>query len=575
MKKSIFNFKWLREHLSVKIAFSIFLLQLVTCLAFAASGYLSQHNLSDKLLEQFDKRLQTDIQIAADKLADIPGSDKELTSAEDPNYSIIKKELEALKASHSLENIYILSSSQNNERILILSDVPDDFGTPYPFTVEMREAVSSGKTMLSPIYEDEYGTHKSVFVPLSNENGERYGILGIDLDASVVPDTAAVSQYTTIIISLIVLVIGTVMGIFFGRFVTNPLRKLMLAADKIALGDMQAQIGVRSRDEIGKLAVSFGVMIQNLKSLIQQVTKSSALIAETSVHLRQSVTETANSAQQVADSTNRMSEGINDIVESVSRSNYNISDIDTEIKDVTDGMKNIQHITSQVHSESDQGQQLVESTLRQMNVIKQAMLHSREAAAALGDRSQEISEIISIISEISNQTNLLALNASIEAARVGELGRGFAVVAGEVKKLAAQSAEAALSVSELISSTQANSQLVIERIAEGNDAVEQGHTLITGTYENFKGIYSGVTVFSEHASQIRQALDKVDNSFGDITGAMQQISGITQEQAAGTQEVAAAAQQQSASMQEISAAIEQLSTLSVDLQQSVKHFKIA
>ncbi|WP_051250421.1 methyl-accepting chemotaxis protein [Paenibacillus harenae] len=574
MKKSIFNLNWYKEHLSVKIAISILLLQVVTCAAFAASGYWSQQNLSEKLIEQFDKRLTTDIQIASNTLETIPGSGKELTGTDDPNYALIKSELEKVQQIHSLENIYILSNSQNNERILILSGVADDFGTPYPFTEEMKEAVTAKKMVISPIYDDEYGTHKSIFVPLTNESGEAYGILGIDLDASVVPDTAASSNTTTIIISLIVFAVGSAVAVIIGRVVTNPLRNLMVAADKIAAGDMKTTIAIRSKDEIGKLAVSFESMIFSLKGLIQQVTASSALISNTSLHLKQSVDESTSSAQQVADSTSRMADGINEIVQSVSYSHTTMHHIDTEIKEVSSGMNEIQSIATEVHAQSEQGQSLVDRTLEQMNVIKQAMRQSQEAAAALGERSNEISEIISIISEISNQTNLLALNASIEAARVGELGRGFAVVAGEVKKLASQSAQAALSVTELVSSTQLNTELVMKSIEEGSKAVEQGHSWIIGTHANFKQIYGGVSEFTEHTNHMFGALDKVDQSFGQISGAMESISAITQEQAAGTVEVAASAQQQSSSMQEISAVSTQLSALSVDLNDSVKQFKI-
>ncbi|GBG10052.1 methyl-accepting chemotaxis protein [Paenibacillus agaridevorans] len=574
MRKSLFNFNWYREHLSVKIAISILSLLIVTCAAFAVSGYLSQRNLSEKLLEQFDMRLQTDIKIVYNALTAIPGSDVELASADDPLYSVIKETLEKLQAEHHLENVYILSNSQGVERILILSGVPDDYGTPYPFTEEMREAIAENQTKISPIYEDEYGTHKSIFMPLTDNTGGAYGILGIDLSASVVPETAASSNLTTVIISVIVLVVGSAIAVLISRIITNPLRRLMTAAERVAAGDMQSQFSIDSKDEIGKLGVAFGVMINSLKMLIQQVIASSTLIADTSKHLRQSVDESTQSAQQVAASTDRMSQGITDIVHSVTGSQTGIHSIDADIKNVSAGMRDIQGIATEVHSQSEQGQELVDRTLRQMEEIKHAMLQSQHAADALETRSSEIGEIIGIITEISTQTNLLALNASIEAARVGELGRGFAVVADEVKKLATQSAQAAQSVNELISSTQANSHLVKQSIEEGTKAVELGHTWINGTHENFKHIYSGVSQFTAHTNEMSGSLEKVENAFTDITGAMQQIGGITQEQAAGTQEVAASAEQQSASMQEISAAIQQLTALSVDLNESVKPFKL-
>lgn len=576
MRQSWFNFNWYREHLSVKIAISILGLLIATCAAFAVSGYLSQRNLSEKLLEQFDMRLQTDIKVVYSALAGIPDSDIELPGTDHPNYAVIKETFEKLQADHSLENVYILSNSQGEERILVLTGVPDDFGTAYPFTDEMREAITENQTKISPIYHDDYGsgTHKSIFMPLTDRAGATYGILGIDLSASVVPETAAISNLTTIIISVIVLVVGSAIAILISRIITSPLRRLMTVAERVAAGDMQSQLTIDSKDEIGKLGVAFGVMINSLKMLIQQVIASSTLIAETSKHLRQSVEESTQSAQQVAASTDRMSTGITEIVESVTGSQTGIQSIDADIRTVSAGMRDIQEIAAEVHSQSEQGQELVDRTLKQMDEIKSAMVQSQQAAAALETRSGEIGEIIGIITEISTQTNLLALNASIEAARVGELGRGFAVVADEVKKLATQSAQAAQSVNALISSTQANSHLVKQSIEEGTKAVELGHTWINGTHENFKYIYAGVSEFTAHTNQMYGSLEKVEHAFTGITGAMQQIGGITQEQAAGTQEVAASAEQQSASMQEISAAIQQLAALSVDLNESVKPFKL-
>jgi methyl-accepting chemotaxis protein len=209
-----------------------------------------------------------------------------------------------------------------------------------------------------------------------------------------------------------------------------------------------------------------------------------------------------------------------------------------------------------------------------MEAIQVSMQHSLEAAELLDKRSTEIGEIVTIISEIANQTNLLALNASIEAARVGEQGKGFAVVAGEVRKLAEQSAKSALSITELVSGTQQNSRLVIERISEGNAAVEQGYTWISETHANFNGIFEGVSQFSGSSGELQAAVAKLEGSFERISAAMQQISGITQEQAAGSEEVAAAAQQQSATIRELTDSLGRLSDLSEALQQSASKFKI-
>lgn len=565
---------WLSTHLSVKITISILLLQIITSAAFAMSGYYVNQKLVGKLLEQFDMRLQTDIKIAAQTVSGIPKFNHELNSINDPNYSIIKKKLEDLKVEHALENIYILSKSQGEDRIIILADVPEDYGTPYPFTFEMNDAFANNKEVLSSIYEDEYGIHKSIFVPLQNEQNENYGLLGIDLDASVVPETTNTIYWTTFFITLIVLVVGTVIAILISKIITRPLHTLMTATSKVAGGELREQLSISRQDEIGKLAQAFGEMSMSLQSLIRQIRRSSDLVSSTSNYLLQSADESSRSAQLAAEASSQLNEGINEIVSSVVSSTATMNEIDNELNEVSGDMKEMQFITQQVKIQSEDGQKLVEQTLQHMNLIKQVMNQSQEAALKLGERSKEIGGIINIISEIAEQTNLLALNAAIEAARVGEMGKGFAVVAGEVKKLAAQSTAAALSVRELISGTQENSMLVIRLIAEGQQAAEQGQEWIKGTQENFNLIYTGVTHFSGRTVQLKHAVEKVSNSFITISAAMQQISSVTRQQAAGTEDVAAGAQQQNAAMLEITGMIGQMNDLSVELQKSVQHFKL-
>lgn len=566
--------QWFTHHLSVKIIVSIILLVLLTCGAFAVSGQIVNRQLTSKLLEQFDLRLNSDIRMAYQKVASIPGFDSPIESTESEQYVQIKQALETLKKEHGLENVYMLSNNGGVERIDVLSDVPDDFGTPYPFTPEMKEALAGDKAIISGIYKDEYGIHKSIFLPIKNKQGESHTLLGIDLEASVIPETSSKISWTTFTITAIVLAVGVLTALFISRIVTKPLRELMKATEKVSSGDLRDRIELVRQDEIGKLAMSFRVMGDNLRDLIRQISSTSEQIAGTSRTLHQSAGETSESSGEIALSMNKMSDGITDVVGSIAGSTSTIGGMDSELEEVSaevDGMKEISH---KVKLRSEEGQQLVEQTLQQIEVLRSVMLHSREAAERLGERSKEIGEIIHMITDISAQTNLLALNAAIEAARVGEQGKGFAVVAGEVRKLAEQSSHAAKSIAELITGTQENSMQVIDRVADGYHAVDQGHQWISGTYANFKEIQEGISDYSNRTDRLSETLFSFKQSFAKLSDAMENISGITQEQAAGFQEVAAAAQQQSAAVQEVSTTIGDLSNLSKELQGSITKFKL-
>ncbi|KRF12027.1 methyl-accepting chemotaxis protein [Paenibacillus sp. Soil787] len=565
---------WFRGQIAVKMTSSILLLLIFVCASFSVSGYLASKSLTTKLEDQFVLRLTTNIENVSKYLTSIPEHADEITGKDKPAYAKIKQQFEQFKKQDSLENVYVLQKVQNKDQIVILTGVDEDFGTEYPFTPEMNAAIKENKLTISEIYKDEFGIHKSVFVPLKNAKGENVGIVGIDLDASIVTKTKQELLWTTFTITLIVIVLGGLIGYFISRSVTRPVIQLMRVTEKVAAGDLSAQVAIQRVDEIGKLANAFNEMRQNLDSLIRQIFSSSNLITNTSAQLYQSADESSSSAGQVAVSMNSMNEGVAEVVSSITESTSSIVEINTELSEVTSEVKEMQEIAHKVGAQSADGQQLVEKTLHQMNVIQKEMKHSQEAAQQLGNRSKEIGEIIHIITEIAQQTNLLALNASIEAARVGEQGKGFAVVAGEVKKLAEQSTKAASSITELVSSTQNDSLLVMESIVQGNQAVEQGQSWINDTYENFKVIFNGISVFTNRTDHLIETLEKAERSFETISNAMQKISGITEEQSAGYEEVAAAAQEQSASIQEITSAIRQLSDMAVVLQGSVQNFKI-
>lgn len=564
----------MKKRISFKIMLSITLLQLLTCLAFAYSSYLVNGKQTDRLIEQFDLRLETDIQIANAAAAAAGGTVDRIDGKGSPVYKNMKEALERVKTENGLENVYMLSKTKDNEQILVLTGLEDDYGTAYPFTDEMKEALQQGKKTVSPIYSDEFGIHKSIFQPVLNSKGDYQGILGIDLDASVIPETSRAIFWTTLTITCIVLAIGFGLTLLIGRIITSPIKQLMKATEKMAEGDLTERIGVKREDEIGKLAGSFGRMSQNLQSLILKIVTTSEHIAATSTQLYHTAGETSSGAQQVAVSMSSMSDNITEVVSSVSESTGSVLSIDLELEKVTEGMKGMQEEAGRVGSQSSYGRQLVEDTLKQMSLIRETMQQSHQAARQLENRSEEISSIIGLITEISQQTNLLALNAAIEAARVGELGKGFAVVADEVKKLADQSARAATSVAELVSGTQDDSRLVMKRITEGSAAVELGHERMKETYGSFRDIFQGIQFFVEHTDRLMDTVKSVKVSFGTISESMQRISDTTEEQAAGTEQVTAVAQEQSAAIQEITNAIRTLSNMAEELRQSVNQFKV-
>lgn len=572
-KKSAFG--WYKNHISAKMISSIILLIVFTCTAFSIAESQISNRLTSELEGQFDLRLATSIQSINAYLESIPENPADIDGVNNATHEKIKDKLENILVTDTLENVYILSNNTGKEQLVILTGVDDDFGTDYAFSDEMKTAISSQKMTYSSIYEDEYGIHKSVFLPLKDRDGNTFGIAGIDIDASVIPATQTFIFWFTVVIVAVVIVVGIAVAFLLSRSLTRPINRLVNATQKVAEGDLTEELVLKRGDELGTLATSFNTMRSNLETLIHQISTSSKVFSTTAGNINQSSNEMGASSHQVALSMNSVNEGVSEVVVSINDSTSSIIEVNEELAKVTNEVTGMQQMVHEVSSYSKDGQVLVEKTLNQMNVIQQEMKQSQDAAAQLDTRSKEISEFITVITHIATQTNLLALNASIEAAHVGEHGKGFAVVAGEVKKLAEQSSNAANSITELIQSTQLDSQSVLTSIEQGSQAVEKGQEWINEMSENFNTIFNGVSSFSSQIGHLKNSLDKTDRSFELITDSMQKISGITEEQSAGYEEVGAAIEEQSATMQEIAGAIRNLSQMADELQASVQYFKVS
>ncbi|MGG0029712.1 methyl-accepting chemotaxis protein [Bacillus safensis subsp. osmophilus] len=560
--------------ISSKIMSVVVVTLLATVALFVLTFYLVSQDLSSQLLKQFDYRLTTDIDTAKKEIDNIDGNVLSISGKDDPIYVEIKKKFTELQKDHTLENLYVLSNKGGKERIIVLTGEDNDFDQDYAFSDEMKQALSEDKMVKSDIYHDSYGTHKSVFLPIKDSGGELTGILGIDLDASIVPATTKKLTIYITVASAIVLIGGLLFSFIMGRRIAKPARSLMESANRIADGDLTGMVEVQSKDEIGQLAASFQKMQGRIKELISKISHSSSEVSKMSSQLRTVTNESSQSAQQVSEAMTNMSEGINDSVANITDCTRSVAEIDTQIEGVTKEVDEMKSVSSDVQEQSESGQKLVQHVLEHLNLLHDKMTNSKQAAEELQSHSTEIESVISIITDISAQTNLLALNASIEAARVGEEGKGFAVVADEVRKLAEQSADAAKTVSDLVIGTQENSQRVLESVEESSKAVEEGREQMEGTSQNFAVIYDGVSQFSRRTNNLLASIKQVEQAYQTISTSIEQISVVSEEHAASSQEVAAATEQQSAGMQQISSAIEQLSDMSEELAQMVSTFKV-
>ncbi|UVI29594.1 methyl-accepting chemotaxis protein [Paenibacillus spongiae] len=380
----------------------------------------------------------------------------------------------------------------------------------------------------------------------------------------------------TILITLISCwAVGGLIITLFSLHISRPLRKLADHAGQLATGDLRTEeLRVRNKDEIGELAVSFTSMNGSLREMASGLLTGADSLSSASIDLNASIDQTTQA-------TNAISVSVENVVASSSAQEKRIKDSAIAMEEMSVGIQRVASTSSTAYDastltlkEAEQGNRLIVQSAEQMNTVRATVGDIASIVAALGKRSQEIGEIVSVMTDISTQTNLLALNASIEAARAGEQGKGFAVVAGEVRKLAERSRESAQQVADLIITIQGNIEQAAAAMDKGEHEVVQGVESIEHSGEAFRRILIATRSVVSQVQEASAAAEQMTAGSQEIAAALQEVRHVSVQASQLAQQISASTEEQLASMEEISASAQSLRSMSNDMQSLAHRFKL-
>ena len=302
------------------------------------------------------------------------------------------------------------------------------------------------------------------------------------------------------------------------KMVSSPLSKTINILQDIAEGEgnLTKRVKKMSSDEIGELSRWFNKFINNQMSMLYRVKKS-ANTTKKSVSIVSSITNNVKKGMGVIENT------VISLLENSKEQNLVFQDTKNKFSEIAASIQEMDSLILEVsaiiegtNENSSKAQSASNEVLNNMQDLESTISRTVSSISTLQGYSNEISEVINVISNISKQTQLLALNASIEAARAGESGRGFTVVAEEISKLALETGEATKSISNVIKQVQEQTQATFEYAGEINSKVSTSTGSVKSSMQSFEQVNDDVNIIADAMQSIAKITSTQSENVGDV-----------------------------------------------------------
>lgn len=440
-----------------------------------------------------------------------------------------------------------------NDGTMLYNPTKEKVGQPVENAVikgvvqQLQDGKKPGTTVVE--YDFNGTTKYSAYTILNNEN-----ILVLTADESEA--LAGITTVTGVAVGIIAIVvlIAIIISFIMGRRLMRPLVKVSTIIEDVANGNIEADFSVvkESNDEIGLIIEKMKELTQSLGSIVGKIRNSSDTMSSNSYELNDTSSQTLAANNEISKAVEDVAEGSTGMAASISKINENLLEMSNETKDINASVDEIKNQTVAVQDSSKIMNDKIKSMQDSSHKMDEGISAISKRIETVNTTVDKVSNIVSVIEEISSETNLLSLNASIEAARAGDAGKGFAVVAQEIRVLSDNTNTELENIKQIISSLVEECRYCVQAsgtIVEDNAKQKEE---IKAVLDEFGSLDEQIQKTAEKADEIEELVTAMIELNDDITKSSNSLTDVSAANAAATEEMNANIEELNAMMHGVS-----------------------
>lgn len=523
---------------------------------------------SKKQITDSTKHTMVDVINTTSKIVEneISNADTEDLDYDEYAKSLSDVKLEGMGSSY----VYVVK----NDGTMLYHPTKEKVGQPVENAVikgvvqQLQDGKKPGTTVVE--YDFNGTTKYSAYTILNNEN-----ILVLTADESEA--LAGITTVTGVAVGIIAIVvlIAIIISFIMGRRLMRPLVKVSTIIEDVANGNIEADFSVvkESNDEIGLIIEKMKELTQSLGSIVGKIRNSSDTMSSNSYELNDTSSQTLAANNEISKAVEDVAEGSTGMAASISKINENLLEMSNETKDINASVDEIKNQTVAVQDSSKIMNDKIKSMQDSSHKMDEGISAISKRIETVNTTVDKVSNIVSVIEEISSETNLLSLNASIEAARAGDAGKGFAVVAQEIRVLSDNTNTELENIKQIISSLVEECRYCVQAsgtIVEDNAKQKEE---IKAVLDEFGSLDEQIQKTAEKADEIEELVTAMIELNDDITKSSNSLTDVSAANAAATEEMNANIEELNAMMHGVSEMAGHMNDESDGLKEALSFFR--